>query len=166
MNQLKYIFWTILLAALYSCQSYAPPQVENHSENYIDEFMDQSELLKLVISSEIVDAGRSLVHVSHACNLIINHEQYMVVDMRELTKGAVVPRGLNQIIVLNRALQLVQRIEYVNARPLFCEGNKLYLHGRLIVDGQSDEGNVLIFDDFGFKVRAQEENLNGKLPLW
>ena len=77
--------------------------------------------------------------------------------MRELIKGAVVPRGVNQIIVLNHGLQLVQRIEYAQARPLFCEGNKLYLYDRLIVDGQVNEGNVLQFEDFGYKVSVLEE---------
>ncbi len=173
MNHLKLLVGTLFLSVLYSCQAPAPgsSSFKVFSENKIDEYLDQSELLGLVVWTEIAEAGRSLVHVSHVCNLTIGQEKYLVVDMRELTKGAVVPRGLNQIVVLNRALQLVNQVEYGAARPLFCEGNKLYLydklylHDKVIVDGQSKEGNVLMFDDFGFGVVALEEDLNDKLPL-
>lgn len=164
MRRLTLIIGTVFLSVLCSCQSLAPSQ-RDVSDNKVKKYLDQSELSKFLVSSKIAVAGRSLVHVSHVCNLTINQEQYLVIDMRELIKGAVVPRGLNQIVVLNGAFQLVQQIEYVNARPLFCEGNKLYLYGSLIVDGQSNEGNVLMFDYYGFKVVVLEENLNDNLPL-
>lgn len=94
--------------------------------------------------------------------LTINEQAYAVVDIRELVKGATTARGINQIILLNSAYQLINRIEYGNARPLFCEDNKLYLHGNVISDGQ-EEGNVLVFTDSGFVVTATKEDLDAKL---
>jgi len=105
------------------------------------------------------------VHLSHSCNLVIDNQIYAVIDIRELVKGATTARGINQIILLNSEHQLVNRIEYGQARPLFCENNKLYLYDTLIVDGQAEEGNVLQFTDAGFAVTVTTEDLNTKLPL-
>ena len=105
------------------------------------------------------------MHLSHSCNLVIDNQIYAVIDIRELVKGATTARGINQIILLNSEHQLVNRIEYGQARPLFCENNKLYLYDTLIVDGQAEEGNVLQFTDAGFAVTVTTEDLNTKLPL-
>lgn len=126
---------------------------------------DRSRLIKILSASEVLNKSRSLTHLSHTCNLIINNREYPVINIRELVKGAMVPRGVNRIIVLNNGYQLVKDIEYANATPLFCEENKLYLNGDLIVDGFPEKGNVLQFVDDGYEVILLEENLNEKLPL-
>jgi hypothetical protein len=126
---------------------------------------DQAYLVQLIRESEIADSERSLVHIRHTCTLTIDEQAYAVVDMRELVKGATTARGINQIILLNSEHQLINRIEYGNARPLFCEDNKLYLHGDVIPDGQAEEGNVLVFADSGFVVTATKEDLNAKLTV-
>lgn len=126
---------------------------------------DRSRLVKLLYEAEILNKDRSLVHLSHTCNLVINNHEYPVINTRELVKGAMTPRGVNQIVVLNYGYQLVKTIEYSTALPLFCEGNKIYLHGDLIVDGFSETGNVLVFEDDGYQIRLLNEDLNKKLPL-
>ena len=169
MNKTKFIASVVLFFALFAWQAAVQSKSGHDSGdalvNMPDALLDQARLYKLLVESEISEAARSLVHVSHTCSLTINHKQYPVIDMRELIKGAVVPRGVNQIIVLNPEYQLVQRIEYGQARPMFCENDKLYLYDSLIVDGQSKEGNVLRFEESGFKVIVLKEDLNKKLPL-
>jgi hypothetical protein len=154
---------------LFACQPDAPQSQENSrgatSANSVRTLEDQAYLAQLVRESEIADNERSLVHVSHTCTLTIDGQPYSAIDMRELVKGATTARGVNQVLLLNAENQLISRVEYGNARPLFCEGNKLYLHGDVIPDGQAEEGNVLVFTDSGFSVSAIKEDLNTKLPL-
>ena len=126
---------------------------------------DNTSITQLLYASEILNKGRSLVHLSHTCNLVINNNKYPVIDSRQLIKGAMVPRGVNEIIVLNHGYRLVNRIEYGNSRPLFCQENKLYLYGDLIVDGHVTGGNVLQFRDYGYEIHVFKEVLNEKLPL-
>lgn len=127
-------------------------------------FLDQESFVNLIQSSQINDKDRFLVHLSHTCNLHIDRKAYAVLDMRELVKGAQSPRGVNQIILLNPAHQLINRIEYGSARPLFCKDDRLYLYDDLIPDGQSESGNVLKFSDQGFTVTPAHEDLNSLIP--
>lgn len=152
--------------ALFGCDaSLQAPVTTTRSETVTADFVDQSRLAKLVADTGVADPDRSLVHLSHTCNLIIDQQTYTVIDMRELVKGAMVPRGVNQIIVLNPEQQLVQRIEYGQSRPLFCENNTLYLYDDITLDGSIEEGNVLTFAESGFKVVLSQEDLNDHLPL-
>lgn len=151
----------IFVFAVFGCQSTIAKKAANHPAA----LSDQSNLVKLVRDAGISDKERALVHVSHSCNVIIAGQVFAVIDMRELVKGAMVARGVNQIILLNAAHQLVNRIEYGQARPLFCENNKLYLYSNLMLDGQAEEGNVLSFSDSGFAVTVTNEDINSKLPL-
>ncbi|TGN99706.1 hypothetical protein PN36_34970 [Candidatus Thiomargarita nelsonii] len=112
---------------------------------------------RLLIHSKLLEHGvlnkyRQTVHVSHTCDLQIDGEVYPVVDIRELVKGAVVPRGVNHIVVLNSSLKPVQKIHYFTERPLYCIGNQLYLYGDLMIDGLEPEGNVLQFSEQGRRV--------------
>lgn len=154
---------------LFSCQPDAPQNQESlsnaSSTNTARILEDQAYLAQLVKDAEIADNERSLVHVSHTCKLTIDGQTYAAVDMRELIKGATTARGVNQVLLLNAENQLISRVEYGNARPLFCEDNKLYLHGDVIPEGQAEEGNVLVFTDSGFSVSAIKEDLNTKLPI-
>ena len=152
---------------LFGCQRDASQSEKNSREarstSAILLLDDQARLAELLKQSEVADKRRSLVHVSHTCTITIGDEDFAVVDMRELIKGATTARGVNQIILLNSENQLVNQIEYGNSRPLFCEGNKLYLHGDVIPDGQTEAGNVLVFTDSGFSVSVIKEDLNAKL---
>lgn len=165
-------FCVLLLSSssiLFGCQPNTPQSHESsNNANPTDTrkpLNDQAHLARLVKESEIADSERSLVHLSHTCTLTIDEQIYAVVDIRELVKGAITARGVNQIILLNSEHQLINRIEYGNARPLFCEDNKLYIHGDIIPDGQADGGNVLVFTDSGFVVTAIKEDINAKLPV-
>ncbi len=65
--------------------------------------------------------------------------------LQELVKGAMVPRGVNAILVLDSALRLLRRIEYTTERPLFCRDDRLYVWGDLTIDGVHGEGNEITF---------------------
>lgn len=157
------------ISILFACQPDAPRNQESLSDatsaNSARILEDQAYLTQLVKDAEISDNERSLVHVSHTCTLAIDGQTYAAVDMRELVKGATTARGVNQILLLNAENQLINRVEYGNARPLFCEDNKLYLYGDVIPEGQAEEGNVLVFTDSGFVVTATKEDLNAKLTV-
>lgn len=168
MNKTLVMLALFSVASVLSCQQETPTQKDSTAANAISDkesLSDQAYLTQLVKENEIVDKERSLVHLSHVCNLKIGNQTYAVIDTRELVQGATNARGVNQIILLNAENQLINRIEYGNARPLFCENNKLYLYGDVIPDGQAEEGNVLVFTDSGFAITAVKEDLNKKLPL-
>jgi hypothetical protein len=155
------------ISILFACQPDAPRNQESLSDatsaNSARTLEDQAYLAQLVKDAQIADNQRSLVHLSHTCTLTIDGQTYAAIDMRELVKGATTARGVNQILLLNAENQLINRVEYGNARPLFCEDNKLYLYGDIIPEGQAEEGNVLVFTDSGFVVTATKEDLNAKL---
>jgi hypothetical protein len=160
-NKIYFTLSAAFILSFLGCQS----TTDKSSSSKAQAFADQAALINLVRETEIADKDRSLVHLSHSCNMVIDNQIYAVLDMRELVKGATTARGINQIILLNSEHQLVNRIEYGQARPLFCENNKLYLYDTLIVNGQAEEGNVLQFTDAGFAVTVTNEDLNTKLPL-
>jgi hypothetical protein len=164
-NRTSCTLMLLSILILVGCQQDAPPSQESsHDLNAVSSLNDQAHLVQLIREAGIANNDRSLVHVSHTCTLYIDEQTYVVADMRELIKGATTARGVNQIILLNSNHQLVNRVEYGSARPLFCEDNKLYLYGDVIPDGQAEEGNVLVFTDSGFAVTAVKEDLNSKLP--
>ncbi len=123
-------------------------------------FAGREDLKKILDQNGVLDPERTPVHFSHTCNLVIQGQQYPVIDVRELAAGAVLPRGVNQIVVLNPGCQLVQSIEYARERPLFCFKNKLYLYDTLRPSGSDKEGNVLEFSDRGYRVNLLSEDLN------
>ena len=127
-------------------------------------FSERESLKRVLVENGVVDPEHALVHFSHTCNLVIQGQQYPVIDVRELIKGAMVPRGYSQIVVLNPGYQMVQSIEYTQERPLFCLGNKLYLYDSLRPSGSAQEGNVLEFSDGGYEMNVLYEDLNELLP--
>jgi hypothetical protein len=102
-------------------------------------------LLDALGAQQVFTAPRMVVHVAHVCNLVIAGAVYPVVDLQELVKGAMVPRGVNAILVLDSALHLLRRIEYTTERPLFCRDDRLYVWGDLAIDGVHGEGNEITF---------------------
>lgn len=108
---------------------------------------DRQHLAAVLLRAGVLEKGRVLVHLSHTCNLRIGGDVYPVVDVRELVPGASFAHGLNQIVILDRRLNVEQSFEYVDHRPLFCSGNELYVFGQLEVNQMDPGGNVLIFAD-------------------
>jgi hypothetical protein len=104
-------------------------------------------LLESLARDRIDDPARRVTHASHVCTLRIDADSFPVVDLREIVPGAVSPRGVNAIIVLDIHLRLVRRIEYTTERPLFCVANPLYVWGDLRIDGVASEGSELTFAD-------------------
>ncbi len=78
----------------------------------------------------------------------------MVADIQELVKGGPSPRGVNRIVILSPALKPVRTIEYTTERPLFCDGNRLFVYGDLAVGNIGPEGNVLSFSKAGAVVKV------------
>lgn len=156
------------LGLLTACQANLCPETDSGVASTINGpanlFSDRENLEKILAENGVLDPERTLVHFSHTCNLVIQGKQYPVVDVRELVKGAMQPRGFNQIVVLNPGYQMVQTIEYAQERPLFCLGNKLYLYGSLRPSGSSAEGNVLEFSDGGYQMNVLSEDMNELLP--
>jgi len=111
------------------------PGLSDERAAYADTLMSQGVLVE----------GRLLSHLSHVCNLDLGGEVFPVLDIRELVPGATTPRGLARIAILNKEQAVVAVFEYGSARPLFCEGNRLFLHGDLAIDNIGPSGNVVEF---------------------
>lgn len=127
-----------------------------------------------LVAGRILHPDRQLVHLSHVCDLVIGGRRFPVADVRELVPGAVVPRGVNRIVVFDDALKPVRAIEYTTERPLFCKDQRLYVFGDLAVDGLEPAGDVLVFGDRGRTVATEEVDVDalpvprtgsGKTPL-
>lgn len=117
-------------------------------------------LLGSLLSHGVLKDGRRLVHLSHTCNLVVEGASLPVVDLREMVKGASAPRGFSRVVVLDAGLRPLHAIEYGAARPLFCQGNRLFLHGDVSVDVVTPEGNVLVFEDSGTTVTTEVIDAN------
>ena len=100
-------------------------------------------LLAALEAQHAFAASRLVAHVSHVCSLAIGGSDYPVVDLQELVRGVAVPRGANAILILDPHLRLLHRIEYATERPLFCDGNRLYVWGDITVSGLAGEGNEI-----------------------
>jgi hypothetical protein len=109
----------------------------------------RSQLYQALVAGKVLDPYRLLVHLSHTCNLRVDGQWLPVVDVQELVKGAVVPRGVNRIIILDSRLKRVREIGYTGERPLFCRDNRLYVWGDLQIGNTGPEGNVLSFTHGG-----------------
>lgn len=125
---------------------------------------DRQRLHAALVAARVLHPDRQLVHLSHVCDLVIAGRRFPVADVRELVPGAVVPRGVNRIVVFDDALKLVRAIEYTTERPLFCRGPRLYVFGDLAVDGLDPAGDVLVFGDRGRTVTTEEVDVNA-LPV-
>lgn len=104
-------------------------------------------LVRALSAAGAFEPGRRVSHVSHVCSLRIRGRSYPVVELAELVRGAMVPRGVGAILVLDSTLAVVQRIEFVTESPSFCVDNRLYVSGDLRIDGVASEGNELTFED-------------------
>jgi hypothetical protein len=108
---------------------------------------DRARIIAALDRAKLLDSGRVLAHVSHVCNLSIDGKAYPVADVRELIRNASVARGYNRIVVLDDSLHVRQEIQYGEERPLFCDGNRLYVYGELHIHGEDPGGDILVFTD-------------------
>jgi hypothetical protein len=112
-----------------------------------DQSPTRQQIYEALRAERILNPDRMLVHYSHTCNLDIEGKLYPVVDLQELVKGGVSPRGVNRIVVLSPTLAFVKEFDYTRQRPLFCQQNRLYVYGDLTLKNTLPEGNVLSFVD-------------------
>jgi hypothetical protein len=120
----------------------------------------RAQIYRALVEAQVLDPDRRLVHFSHTCSLRIEGAEFPVVDVQEIVKGAVTPRGVNRIVVFAPGGKAVQLIGYTTERPLFCDGNRLYVFGDLEVDGVGPEGNVLTFSARGKQVKLSHIEAN------
>jgi hypothetical protein len=125
-------------------------------------------LLQKAFAANSFDPDRQVTHVSHVCSLRLDRQWFPVLDIQEIVKGEVVPRGANSIVVLDSEFKLTMRLPYATERPLFCHDNRLYVWGDLQVEETASEGNELTFTEHArhLTVRHVEANdvpaLSGK----
>ena len=90
-----------------------------------------------------------LTHFSDVGQLVTaDGEVIYVADQRAVIADQISPHGLNYIVFFDREFHVLGRIGYVNSRPLWCDGGKLYLFGDL--DSRVSEyapGNVVDVTD-------------------
>jgi hypothetical protein len=125
----------------------------------------QSRLVEALLQAKVIQSDLVLVHASHTCDLLADGVPLRVVDARLIGKTAGSPRGFNHIAVFGPDWRLVQDIQYVNQRPLFCKGNQLVLFGDIAIRNEMPEGNVLEFDDKGATVVVKSLDYNS-LPTF
>lgn len=121
---------------------------------------DRGFLVHRLSDHGVLNDQRLLTHLSHTCNLKVDGNRYPVVDVRELVPKGDSPRGLNRIVILNSSLVSLNMIEYVGSRPLFCDGNRLFLYDQIQVDGFEEPANVLTFDSWGAVKSAEHMSVN------
>jgi hypothetical protein len=104
------------------------------------------ELTKTLLEAKVIDADRVLAHCSHTCDLQFAGDPYHVLDVRELVKNVSVPRGVNQIVILDPAWKVAKTIPYVDERPLFCRGDQIVIFGQMrIPESVGGPGNAIVF---------------------
>jgi hypothetical protein len=122
----------------------------------------RQQLYKALAGHKVFDPDRQIAHIAHVCSLRVDGGWYPVVDLGEMVKGAVVPRGVNTIIVLDPTLRPLQKIDYATERPLFCLENKLFVFGDLTIDGVAGTGSVLEFSEKGKKITLRQIDANDR----
>jgi hypothetical protein len=120
----------------------------------------RQDVLQKAFTAHVFDPNRAITHASHVCSLRLAGQWYPVLDVQEIVKGAVVPRGANSIVVLDPSLAVAMRMPYATERPLFCDENRLYVWGDLQVEAASAEGNELTFTDRASHVLARHVEAN------
>jgi hypothetical protein len=120
----------------------------------------RQDVLQKAFAAHVFDSDRAITHASHVCSLRLAGEWYPVLDVQEIVKGAVVPRGANSIVVLDPGFKVAMRMPYATERPLFCDENRLYVWGDLQVEAAAAEGNELTFTDRASHLLARHVEAN------
>lgn len=97
----------------------------------------------------VADAARTLAHLSHTCEASSGGRTYHVVEIRELVKGGPSPRGVNQLVVLDRRQRVTARLELGAARPYHCAGNAVVLNQPVDIPESGSTANVLRLNSAG-----------------
>jgi hypothetical protein len=122
---------------------------------------DRQRIYIALSDQNLLDNHRQLVRMVHVCNLIIENNTYPVIQIKEHVRGAKVPRGVQQVLILDSSLKYVNKIAHdITAAPLYCKDNKLYWFGYVMAGDHLPEGNVVTFTNGGKKtnVSAMESN--------
>jgi hypothetical protein len=122
----------------------------------------RQQLYKALAANKVFNPDRQIVRLAHVCSLRIDGRWYPVADLGEMVKGAVVPRGVNTIVVLDPNLKLLHKIDYTTEQPLFCLKNELYVFGDLTIDGVLGNGDVLTFSEKGKKITLRSVEANDR----
>jgi hypothetical protein len=117
-------------------------------------------LIEALLRAKALAPDLVLMHASHTCDLVADGVVLRVVDVRQIGKTAGSPRGVNHIAVFDPEWRLVQDIDYVDQRPLFCQGRELVLFGDLALHHEMPAGNVLVFRDQGATVGVRRVDHN------
>lgn len=127
-------------------------------------------LLQKAFAAHTFDPDREITHASHVCSLRLDGQWFPVLDVQEVVKGEVVPRGANSIVVLDPEFKLAMRLPYTSERPLFCRDNRLYVWGDLQVEAAAAEGSEVTFTERARHVAVRHVEANdvpapsGKAP--
>ena len=106
--------------------------------------------------------GLILTHFSHVCELSTDEGKTIYVgDRRAVLAGMLSPRGLNYITFFAEDFTYLGKYQYVAARPLWCDGGKLYLFGSLDGGDVPDENNVIDVSRGFHRVRFYYEETYG-----
>ncbi len=103
-----------------------------------------------LVRQKAIDPSRALVHLGLLCEgRGRGGAVFRVVETRELVRGGPSPRGVNQLVVLDRRLRVTDRIEIATAHGLYCDGASIILDLPVESSRLGREGNVLGLDDGG-----------------
>ena len=103
-----------------------------------------------LVRQKAIDPSRALVHLGLLCEgRSRGGAVFRVVETRELVRGGPSPRGVNQLVILDRRLQVTDRIEIATAHGLYCDGASIILDLQVESPRLGREGNVLRLDDGG-----------------
>ena len=150
--------WLLVFVAVFSgCATAHPPDVREalldaarHSE---PGFPDGRQIL--------------LTHFSYVGHLVTSQgEVIYVVDQRGVIANMQAPRGQNFIVLFGQQFRYLGKIGYVQSRPLWCDGSRLYLFGDLDgfpQPGQSipPGGNVIDVADGYQGIRSYHSHVYG-----
>jgi hypothetical protein len=105
----------------------------------------QESLYASLKRQKALSPDRKLVGLYYVCSLEVGRESWAVINVVENVPGAEVPRGFSQIMVLDAHRVVLKKLPYATEYPMFCEGNTLFVHGDLTVEGTFPAGNALTF---------------------
>lgn len=118
-----------------------------------------------LVRQAVISPDTKLVTLSFVCTLDVDGHDWRVLDVVEHVPGAMVPRGHNQIVLLDRHHRVVRALDYADEHPMACRGATLYVHGDYGVDDAGPYGNTLTFDAAGGIVVTSTEANDLPIPL-
>jgi hypothetical protein len=108
-----------------------------------------------------------LTHFSYVGHVVTSQGDVIyVVDQRGVIAGMRAPRGQNFIVFFDQHFRYLGQIGYVQSRPLWCDGSRLYLFGDLDGSPQSGQsmpvgGNVIDLADGYQGIRLYHAHVYG-----